>query len=148
MLITDLYMPPKVAAHCYDVFDLRGKAIGFGQAITCPFCEAEHLHGEVYGHRTSHCIATPFGKRGKGIDYRDLRHNPGYELCNPAAAVDWDMERLRGALIVMRNKYYRLRSESRINSEYASARDKKLAGIAEDQAAEIKALLKSAGVEL
>jgi hypothetical protein len=114
--------------------------------IDCPFCEQIHVHGNLLGHRNSHC-ASYIPARLQKVDPRDAKPNSGYVLCDPSDAVNWDAERLIGALYVLRQKYRRLMAEYAA-MDPLGAREKRVQATTKAQAEAIAYVLTAGGVAL
>lgn len=68
-------------------------------------------------------------------------------LCNPDEDINWVGEKVRATLIVLRNRYHRLCAEQ-AELAVVSARDARVKRLLADQADEIGAVLRKAGVSL
>ncbi|WP_157875807.1 hypothetical protein [Peterkaempfera griseoplana] len=137
---------PRVPSRLEDVYYPDGILAGQSRILRCPFCDCEHWHGASLGDRNSHC--TPHVVvRGGYLRINDAYGNPGYVLCEPADAVNWDLERAMAQLWVLRSRYRRIRAEhDRINPWTAAERTRKRN--LREQADSLAALLLKAAVSL
>lgn len=136
---------PKVPAKVVDVYADR-RHLGQRTVIECPFCGAEHWHGESLGGRNSHCLPHNGWQRGE-LRPNDAYGNPGYDLCDPADPVDWDVERAMAQLWVTRNRYRRLRAEYDEMDPW-TAKEKRVKRTLGEQCGQLATLLRGAGVSL
>jgi hypothetical protein len=140
----NLEQSPRVAARLESVYYSTGSKAGDARVITCPFCMLEHRHGSSLGSRVAHCTDY-VAPRSRKVDPRDTEHNPGYILCDPADDIDWELERVVGQLIVLRNRYRRLSAEHDA-MQPLSAREKRVRQNLRAEADDIAAILDAAGV--
>jgi hypothetical protein len=137
---------PRVAAHLVEDYYPNGKKAGESRVISCPFCLQQHSHGSPLGSRAAHCTDY-VAKRHQKVDPRDVQRTPGYVLCDPAEAVHWDLERVMGQLIVLRNKHRRLSADWQDMSPW-TAREKRVKATLKDEIDGIATVLGKAGVSL
>lgn len=76
-----------------------------------------------------------------------MLRTPGYVLCDPTDVVDWDLERVMGQLIVLRNKHRRLSADWQHMHPW-TAREKRVKQTLRDEIDGIATVLGKAGVTL